>query len=56
VAPLDETLGMLRMFGMYLNADTSQFGIFRELGPAMEWVGLDPATPWPVQEPDATFG
>jgi hypothetical protein len=56
VAPQDEALGMLRMFGIYLNADTSQFRIFRELGPAMEWVGLDPATPWPVQEPDATFG
>jgi hypothetical protein len=56
VAPLDETLGMLRMFGIYLNADDSQFRIFRTLGPAMEWVGLDPTTPWPVQQPDATFG
>ena len=56
VAPLDETLGMLRMFGIYMNADASQFRIFRALGPAMEWVGLDAATPWPVQRPDATFG
>ena len=56
IAPLDETLGMLRMFGIYLNADTSQFRIFRSLEPAMEWVGLDPATPWPGQPPDATFG
>jgi hypothetical protein len=56
VAPLDETLGMIRMFGIYMNADTSQFQIFRTLGPAMEWIGLDPATPWPVQQPDATFG
>ena len=56
VAPLDETLGMLRMFGIYMDADTSQFRIFRTLEPAMEWIGLDPATPWPVQKPDATLG
>jgi hypothetical protein len=56
VAPRDETLGLLRMFGIYMNADYSQFGIFRKLEPAMEWIGLDPATPWPVQQPDATFG
>jgi hypothetical protein len=56
VAPLDETLGMLRMFGIYMDADTTQFRIFRTLGPAMEWVGLDSATPWPVEQPDATFG
>ena len=56
VAPLDETLGMLRMFGIYIDADDSQFRIFRTLGPAMEWVGLDPTTPWPDQQPDANFG
>jgi hypothetical protein len=56
VAPLDETLGMLRMFGIYIDADTSQFQIFRTLEPAMEWVGLGSATPWPVEQPDATFG
>lgn len=56
VAPLDETVGMIRMFGIYIDADASQFRIFRKLGPAMEWIGLDPAKPWPVQQPDATFG
>jgi hypothetical protein len=56
VAPLDETLGMIRMFGIYMNADPSQFRIFRTLGPAMEWVGLDPETPWPGEQPDATVG
>lgn len=55
VAPIDETLGMIRMFGIYMHA-TSQFQIFQTLEPAMEWIGLDPATPWPAQEPDATFG
>jgi hypothetical protein len=56
VAPLDETMGMLRMFGIYMDADDSQFRIFRTLEPAMEWIGLDPATPWPEEQPDATFG
>jgi hypothetical protein len=56
VAPLDETVGMIRMFGIYIDADASQFRIFRTLGPAMEWIGLDAATPWPVQKPDASFG
>jgi hypothetical protein len=51
-----ETLGMLRMFGIYMNADDSQFRVFRTLEPAMEWIGLDPATPWPAEQPDATFG
>jgi hypothetical protein len=46
----------MRMFEAYMDADPAQFGIFRELGPALEWVGLDSATPWPEQEPDATFG
>jgi hypothetical protein len=56
VAPFDEALGMIRMFGQYMDADTTHFRIFRTLGPAMEWVGLDPTTPWPVEVPDATFG
>ena len=51
----DEVLGVLRMFGVYADADLEQFRIFRELGPALEWVGLDPATPWPSEEPDARF-
>ena len=56
VAPADETVGMIRMFGIYMNADNSQFRIFRTLAPAMEWIGLDPETPWPGQQPDAAFG
>ena len=55
VAPLDEALGMIRMFGIYMHA-TSQFQVFRTLEPAMEWIGLDPATPWPGEQPDAIFG
>ena len=55
VIPTDEVLGVLRMFEIYSNADPKQFRIFRDLGPALEWAGLDPATPWPAEEPDATF-
>jgi hypothetical protein len=56
VVALDQAFEMLHMFGLYTEADATQFGIFRALEPAMEWVGLDPATPWPSQAPDATFG
>lgn len=56
VVALDRAFEMLNMFGLYTEADASQFGIFRALEPAMEWIGLDPATPWPSQAPDATFG
>ena len=56
VVALDQAFEMLNMFGLYTEADSKQFGIFRALEPAMEWIGLDPATPWPSQAPDATFG
>ena len=26
------------------------------LGPALEWIGLDPSTEWPTETPHATFG
>lgn len=53
---LDRGFELLHMFGLYTEADANQFGIFRTLGPAMEWIGLDPTTPWPSQAPDQTFG
>jgi hypothetical protein len=56
VVTLDQAFEMLHMFGLYTEADANQFGIFRALEPAMEWVGLEPGTPWPSQAPDATFG
>ena len=37
VAPLDETLGMLRMFGIYMDADASQFRTFERSSP--RWNG-----------------
>src|SRR6266850_7414679 len=40
----------------YTDAGVDQYTLFRTLEPAMEWVGLDSATPWPAQAPDRTFG
>ena len=56
VVSSDEVFGMTRMFGHYANADTEQFGVFRALGPAMEWLGEDSDAKWPAEPPDATFG
>jgi hypothetical protein len=56
VVASDEAFGLSRMFGFLADANNDQFAIFRALEPAMEWVGLDPKTPWPEEPPDATFG
>src|SRR5437899_5039300 len=55
VVVTDEAFGLARMFGLFTEADAEQFRIVREIGPALEWIGLDPSTPWPAQAPDATF-
>jgi len=56
VVVTDEAFGLVRMFELFTEADPDQFRIFREIGPALEWVGLEPDTPWPARAPDATFG
>ena len=56
VVPNDLAFGLVRMFEALAEAEPDQFRIFRDMGPALEWVGLDPATPWPVEEPDAVIG
>ena len=56
VVPSDLAFGLVRMFEAHTNSDQEQFKVFRQLGPAFEWVGLDPTTQWPAREPDATFG
>jgi len=56
IVPTDEAFGLTRMFSLYTDADPSQFGIFRTTGPALEWIGLDPASVWPERAPDAIFG
>ena len=56
VVPSDLIFGLTRMFEAHTNSDQEQFRVFRELGPAFEWVGLDPTEQWPAREPDATIG
>jgi len=56
VVPSDVIFGLTRMFEAHINADQDQFRAFRSLGPAFEWVGVDPAAAWPTREPDATVG
>lgn len=55
-APGDVAFGLTRVFEALTNSDGEQFRVFRSLGPAFEWIGLDPATIWPEQEPDAVIG
>jgi len=56
IVPSVETLGVTRMFELYMGADPEQFKIFQALAPALQWVGLDPETGWPTRAPDVTFG
>ena len=56
VVPSDLIFGLTRMFEAHTNSDQEQFRIFRALGPAFEWVGLDSAVTWPAREPDAAVG
>jgi len=51
-----EAEALSRVLWAYTEAGVDQYTLFRALAPAMEWVGLDPKTPWPVEPPDATFG
>lgn len=44
-----------RVLWTYTEAGVDQYTLFRELPPAMEFVGLDPKTPWPENTPDKTF-
>lgn len=52
----DEGYGLSRMFCAYIEASAEDFTIVRAMAPALEWIGLDPQTPWPAQAPDKTFG
>ena len=56
VVPSDLTFGLARMFEAHVRADPDQFRVFRTIGPAYEWVGLDASATWPAREPDAVIG
>lgn len=51
----DAVYGMVRMFEIRMEADPERFAIFRDIEPALEWIGLDPGTPWPTRVADETF-
>ena len=55
VVPSDVAYGLARMFEGFTNSDPEQFRVFRSVGPALEWVGLDASAPWPPASPDAVF-
>ena len=48
-------LSLSRAFWTYTEAGVDGYTLFRALEPAMEFVGLDPKTPWPAGLPDKTF-
>ena len=52
----DEALALSRAFWTYTEAGVDGYTLFRSLEPAMEFVGLDPKTPWPSKEPDKSYG
>jgi hypothetical protein len=51
----DDALALSRAFFTYTEAGVDGYTLFRGLEPAMEFVGLDPKTPWPAAAPDKTF-
>jgi hypothetical protein len=51
----DEAFGLARMYAAYTDIPANPIRIYRTLGPALEWVGLDSTTEWPADPPHATF-
>ncbi len=41
VARTTEVFGMVRIFATYSDADPKRFQVFRDIGEAREWLGLD---------------
>jgi hypothetical protein len=56
VVGTDEALALSRAFWTYTEAGVDGYTLFRSLEPAMEFVGLDPDTPWPSKPPDKSYG
>jgi hypothetical protein len=55
IVATDEAFGLTRMFGFFTESNPDQFGIFRAVAPAFEWVGLPATAVWPDEKPDAIF-
>jgi hypothetical protein len=56
VVATDEALALSKAFWTYTEAGVDGYTLFRSLEPAMEFVGLDPKTPWPNKPPDKSYG
>jgi hypothetical protein len=56
VVDTDEALALSKAFWTYTEAGVDGYTLFRSLEPAMEFVGLDPKTPWPNKAPDKSYG
>jgi hypothetical protein len=41
VTPTDSDFGMLRIFATYSDAEPDRFQVFRDIGEARKWLGLD---------------
>jgi hypothetical protein len=54
VVASDEAFGLARMYAAFTDTP-DPIRIYRALGPALEWVGLDAAMEWPADPPDAMF-
>jgi hypothetical protein len=42
--------GLTRMYQVFSDTDPNHLRLFPELTEALEWLGLDPASPWPAHE------
>jgi len=52
----EQAADLSRVLWNYTEAGVDAYTLFRDLGSAMEFVGLDRDTPWPARTPDRTFG
>lgn len=51
----DASFGILRMYQSSLMGSSDDILVCRSLDEALEWIGLEPSTPWP-SEPDWIIG
>lgn len=56
VAGTGVNFGLARMFEQNLRLPETSSQVFRDLSSAMEFVGLEPDTPWPAGKPDVVRG
>ena len=55
VVTTEVALGLARMYQLSLGENADELAIVGSLAEAFAWLGLDPASCWPVGPPDAEF-